>query len=242
MMANFNLSTNNTLIKNISMISVSYEEGRYFDFLWHTPCYYKNQNWNFKCSTQGKTNLTGGKKMNKFGKIIVVVAIVGVVGYAATSFAGWGHGGGGYGQGQGGGWGQRGSGSAAPGSQGNLSDQDIDKLQKERQAFFEDTRELRENLYQKELELRSEMAKQDPDVNKAVALQKEVSELEGQLSQKRVEQRVKMQKENPDMFAGRGYGMGRGYGKGGGMGRGYGMGPGGMGRGFQGRGGGGCGQ
>jgi Spy/CpxP family protein refolding chaperone len=176
--------------------------------------------------------------MNKLGKIIVIAAIIGMVGYAATSFAGWGRGwgGGGYCQGQGGGWGQRGSGSAAPGNQGNLSDQDIDKLQKERQTFFEDTREMRENLYQKELELRSEMAKQDPDVNKAVALQKEVSELEGQLSQKRVEQRLKMQKENPDLFAGRGYGMGRGYGKGGGgMGRGYGMG-----RGFQGCGGGGC--
>ena len=178
--------------------------------------------------------------MNKLGKIIVVVAIVGIAGYAATSFAGWGRGGAVVTAGV------RAAdmaseGSAAPGNQGNLSDQDIDKLQKERQAFFEDTRELRENLYQKELELRSEMAKQDPDVNKAVALQKEVSELEGQLAQKRVEQRIKMQKENPDLFAGRGYGMGRGYGKGGGgMGRGYGMGPGGMGHGFQGRGGGGC--
>jgi len=180
--------------------------------------------------------------MNKLGKIIIGVAIIGIVGYAATSFAGWGRGGGGGNcWGQGGGYGQRGSGSAAPGNQGNLSDQDIDKLQKERQAFFEDTRELRENVYQKELELRSEMAKQDPDVNKAVALQKEVSELEGQLAQKRVEHRIKMQKENPDLLAGRGYGMGRGYGKGGGgQGRGYGMGPGGMGRGFQGRGGGGC--
>ena len=174
--------------------------------------------------------------MNKLGKIIVVVAIVGVVGFAATSFAGWGRGWGGGGncRGQGGGWSQRGS--AAPGYQGNLSDQDTGKLNQERQAFFEDTRELREKLNQKELELRSEMVKQDPDVEKAVALQKEVSELEGQLSQKRVEQRLKMQKENPDFFAGRGYGMGRGYGKGGGgMGRGYGMG-----RGSQDCGGGGC--
>ncbi|MCP4630599.1 MAG: periplasmic heavy metal sensor [bacterium] len=172
--------------------------------------------------------------MNKLGKIIILAAIIGIVGYAATSFAGWGRGGGGNCGGQGGGWGQRGS--AAPGYQGNLSDQDRDKLNQARQGFFEDTRELQENLYQKELELRSEMAKQDPDVNKAVALQKEVSDLEGQLSQKRVEQRLKMQKENPDLFAGRGYGMGRGYGKGGGgMGRGYGMG-----RGSQGCGGGGC--
>ena len=189
--------------------------------------------------------------MNKLGKIIVVIAIVGVVGFAATSFAGWGRGWGGGGNcwgqggggncwGQGGGYGQRGS--AAPGSKGNLSDQDIDKLNQQRQAFFEDTRELREQRYQKELELRSEMAKQDPDVNKAVALQKEISELQAQLDQKRIEQRIKMQKENPDFFAGRGYGRGYGYGpRGFGMGRGYGMGPGyGMGRGFQGRGGGGC--
>ena len=174
--------------------------------------------------------------MNKLGKIIVVAAIVGIVGFAATSFAGWGRGGGGGDNcwGQGGGYGQRGS--AAPGYQGNLSDQDIDKLNSERQAFFEDTRELRENRYQKELELRSEMAKQDPDVNKAVALQKEVSELQGQLNQKRVEHRIKMQKENPNFIAGRG--MGRGYGKGGGgMGRGF-HGRGGMGHGFGGRGGG----
>jgi Spy/CpxP family protein refolding chaperone len=176
--------------------------------------------------------------MNKLGKTIIVVGIAGIVGFAATSFAGWGRGGGGGDNcwGQGGGWGQRGS--AAPGYQGNLSDQDIDKFNNERQAFFEDTREQRENLYQKELELRSEMAKQDPDVNKAVALQKEISELEGQLNQKRVEQRLKMQKENPDFFAGRGYGRGMGYGMGGGgMGRGF-HGRGGMGHGFGGRGGG----
>jgi zinc resistance-associated protein len=180
-------------------------------------------------------------KMNNFAKITVAAAIVGIVGFAATSFAGWGRGGGGYCWGQGAGWGQRGS--AAPGYQGNLNDQDIDKLNKERQTFFEDTRELREKVYQKELELRSEMAKQDPDVNKAVALQKEVSELEGQLDQKRVEQRIKMQKENPDFYAGRGYGRGFGYGpRGMGMGRGYGYGPGGMGMGpgFSGQGGGGC--
>ncbi|UCD82231.1 MAG: periplasmic heavy metal sensor [Desulfobacterales bacterium] len=173
-------------------------------------------------------------KMSNSRKITLVLAILGIVGFAATSFAGWGRGsgGGGYCWGQGSGWGQRGGG--APGYQGNLSDQDIDKLNKERQAFFEDTRDLREKLYQKELELRAEMAKQDPDVNKAVTLQKEVSELEGQLDQKRVEQRLRMQKENPDFFTDRGYGRGYGYGPRGGMGMGM------MGQGFGGGRGGGC--
>ncbi len=188
-------------------------------------------------------------KMNNFSKTVIVVAIIGIVGFAATSFAGRGRGGGGYYQGQGSGWAQRGSGPA--GYQGNLSDEDLDKLNKQRQAFFEDTRDLRGKIYQKRLELQSELAKKDPDAKTAAGLQGEISDLSGQLAQKRVDHRIRMQKENPDFFAGRGYGMRRGYGKGGGgMGRGYGMdqgygmgggygkGGGGMGRGFQGQGGG----
>ena len=155
--------------------------------------------------------------MNKLGKIIVVVAIVGIAGYAATSFAGWGRGGGGNCWGEGGGYGQRGS--AAPGYQGNMSDQDIDKLQKERQAFFEDTRELRENLYQKELELRSEMAKQDPDTQKLSDLQKDLSASQADFAQKRLNHRLEMKKLLPDSYqAGAGRGRGRGYGRGQGSG------------------------
>jgi len=173
-------------------------------------------------------------KMNNFAKAVTVVAIAGIVGFAATSFAGWGRGGGNC-QGQGSGWGQRGA--APSGYQGNLSDEQITRLDKERQVFFVETRNLRENLYQKELELRSELAKEDPDAQKAAGLQAQISDLTAQLDQKRIDQRLKMQKENPEFFAGRGYGMGRGYGQGsGGMGRGV-QGRG-MGRGFRGQGGG----
>ena len=167
-------------------------------------------------------------KMNNFAKVVTVVAIAGIVGFAATSFAGWGRGGGNC-QGQGSGWGQRGA--APSGYQGNLSDEQITRLDKERQAFFVETRSLRENLYQKELELRSELAKEDPDAQKAAGLQAQISDLTAQLGQKRIDQRLKMQKENPEFFAGRGYGKG-----GSGMGRGF-QGRG-MGRGFRGQGGG----
>jgi len=172
-------------------------------------------------------------KMNTLGKIIAVTAIAGIVGFAATSFAGWGRGwgSGAYCSGQGPGWGRYGG---APGYQGNLSAQDMDKLNQERLAFLEDTSGLREQLYQKQLELRSELAQQNPDAAKAAALQKEVSDLQGQLNQKRVEHRIKMQKENPEFFAGRGYGPGYGYGPHGGMGMGYGPRGYGMGRGFAG--------
>ena len=163
-------------------------------------------------------------KMNNFAKAVAVVAIAGIVGFAATSFAGWGRGGGGNCRGQGSGWDQR---EFAPADcRGNLSEEQMTRLDENRRAFFEDTRNLRENLYQKELELRSELAKEDPDAQKAAGLQAEISDLTAQLDQKRLDHRIKMQKENPEFFAGRGYGMGRGYGKGGG----------GMGRGFQGRG------
>ncbi len=161
--------------------------------------------------------------MNKLGKIIVIISVISIVGFAATSFAdrGRGWGGGGNCWGRGGGSGQ--FNSAAPGSQGNLSEQEAEQIKAARQAFFEETRELRDNRYQKKLELRNEMAKDNPDVEKAVALQKELSELEGLLAQKRIEHRIKMQKENPDYFAGRGYGRGYGYGpRGMGKGRGYG--------------------
>jgi Spy/CpxP family protein refolding chaperone len=168
-------------------------------------------------------------KMNNFAKAVALVAIASIVGFAATSFAGWGRGGGGNCQGKGSGWGQRGV--TPSGYQGNLSDEQITRLDKERQAFFEETRNLRENLYQKELELRSELAKEGPDAQKAAGLQAEMSDLTAQLDQKRLDHRIKMQKDNPQFFAGRGYGKG-----GRGMGRGfYGQG---MGRGFGGQGGG----
>jgi hypothetical protein len=160
--------------------------------------------------------------MNNTKKIMVAVAIVAIVGFAATSFAGWGRGWGAGGNcwGPGGDWsqGQR----PVTGYRGHLSDQDIAELNQARQAFLEDTRELRENLYQKRLELRSEIAKQDPDLDTALALQKEVSDLKAQLDQKRIAQRIKMKKENPDLGVDRGFGRGYGHGpRGKGLGRGF---------------------
>jgi hypothetical protein len=177
-------------------------------------------------------------KLNNFTKLVTIMAIAGIVGFAATSFAGWGRGGGGNCRGQGSGWGQR---EFAPADcRGNLNDEQMTRLDEERQAFFEETRNLRQNRYQKKLELRSELAKADPDAQKAADLQAEVSNLTAQLDQKRIAHRIKMKKENPEFFDGRGYGRG-----GRGMDRGfYGHGKGrgpyrpGMGREFQGRGGG----
>ena len=166
---------------------------------------------------------------NKTGKIFMVLAIVAVLGIAVTSFAGWGRGHWGYGHHMGSGYGMHRGWADGPrgyggsGYQSNLSAEDLAKLDKERQAFFEATSGLREELYQKELELRSELAKPEPDAKKAAGLQKEISSLEGQLDQKRLDQQIMMRKDFPRS----GY-MGKGYG------------PRGMGRGMYGRGGGAC--
>jgi zinc resistance-associated protein len=175
------------------------------------------------------------KKMNfsKTGKIFMVLAIVAVLAIAVTSFAGWGRGhmdygypmGPGYGMHRG--WGQGPMGYGSQGYQGYLSDDEIAKLDQERQAYFDATSDLRENLYQKELELRSELAKAEPDAKKAAGIQKEISNLENELDQKRIEHQIKMRKDFPrfgyrgDGYGPRGWGMGRGmmmYGGGGGYG------------------------
>ena len=161
---------------------------------------------------------------SKTGKILMVLAIVAVFAIAATSFAGWGRGHRGYGMH--GGWGQGPRGYDAEGYQSDLSEDDIAKLDKERQTFFEATSDLKEELYQKELELRSELAKPEPDAKKAAGIQKQISNLESQLDQKRLDHRIKMRKDFPqsgyrgDGYGPRGRGMGRGMYGGGGYGRG----------------------
>jgi len=167
---------------------------------------------------------------SKTGKIFMVLAIVAALGIAVTSFAGWGRGNWGYGSHMGLGYGMHRGWSDGPrgyggqGYQSDLSAEDIAGLDKERRAFFEVTSELRDELYQKELELRSELAKPEPDAKKAAGLQKEISNLEGQLDQKRLDQQIKMRKDFPRFgYRGQGYGprgMGRGMYGGGGYGRG----------------------
>ena len=113
---------------------------------------------------------------NKTAKVMMVLVIVAILGIGVTSFAGWGRGywGGGYHMGQGYGMMHRGwddgpRGYGGRGYWGDLSDEEIAKLEKERQDFYEATEDLRQALYQKELELRSELAKPEPNAQKAAA-------------------------------------------------------------------------
>ena len=173
-----------------------------------------------------------------FIKIICIPAVIALLGFAAPAWADWGMG---YGHHLG--WGHPmygmhhgGYGEPGFGYRKNLSEEDIQKLEKERFEFFEATQDLRSKMYQKGLELRSELAKENPDTKKAVGLQREISKFKAEFDQKRLNHFLKVRKINPDM--GRGFGGGYGMMGPGMMSRGgYGMGPGMMGPGMMSRGG-----
>jgi Spy/CpxP family protein refolding chaperone len=84
----------------------------------------------------------------------------------------------------------------------DLKNEDIRALEEERSAFLKATDGIRQNLYSKELELRNELYKENPDVSKAAALQKEISELESELDQKRIDHMIKIRKISPDASRG----------------------------------------
>ena len=176
---------------------------------------------------------------------LIVATLILLLGIADTATAGRGMG-----------YGHRGGYS---GYTGDLSEDDIKTLNKERQAFFEATRDLRQDVYRKELELQTELAQKNPDAKKAATLQEDISKLGSEFDQKRLDHMMNMRKIVPEagmmgpgmmsgddgdwncpyggrnMGRGRGHGMmGSGYGMGSGMmmGRGSGMGPGMMGRGY----------
>jgi zinc resistance-associated protein len=146
--------------------------------------------------------------MRSLRNVIIVLISIALVGFAVNVFA---HGGGMMGRGNG--WGDNSQGYHHRGGYGHgpmwgdqLSEEEVKQLEQARQKFFNDTKDLRDNLYTKERELRDELAKDEPDTAKASKLQKEISGLEAQFDQKRINHMVELKKLNPNI--GRGYGRG----------------------------------
>lgn len=157
-------------------------------------------------------------RTNTMRTVIVGLMAVALIALGATAFAGKGMGRQGDDQGYGY---HRSCGDMNP----NLTAEQREQLDSQRQAFFEATKATRQDLYAKQLELRAEMAKQEPDMQKASALQKAVSELRGDLDQQHLNHVMAMRKIDPD--AGRGFmmhgrEMGGYHGMGHGMGYGHG--------------------
>ena len=129
-------------------------------------------------------------------KSLVIVAgsvlILGIVTYAFAD-RGWGH--------RGSGWHHDGYGHHGMYNDGDyqaLTDKELESLREERETFRKAAKEMQEQVYEKELALKAELAKKSPDTEKAAKIQSEISGLQGQLDQKRLEHQIAVKKINPD--------------------------------------------
>ena len=146
-------------------------------------------------------------KRNYTLKTILIINLVLFIGMSGSAFAyrGWGmgqrgHGYPGYESNQGGqGYGY---------GKGILEEQDFEKLNGQRQKYHQEIESLRSDINLKELEMRKELSKENPDVEKLKSLQAEISGLVSQLDQKRLEFQLEARKIIPN--AERGYAMGYG--------------------------------
>jgi zinc resistance-associated protein len=167
-------------------------------------------------SNKSKPDNVTEVKMNGKYKSLSILTVTLIFGITSLAFAGWG---GGYCHMMGaGGWGpgrhhMGGYGYDQRGYDGNLSEQQMQNLDQQRAEFFKATENLRQQLYQKELDLRSELAKENPETSKASSLQSEISKLQGELDQKRLDYEIQARKTAPNYQRDdRGYGPMMGYG------------------------------
>ena len=135
--------------------------------------------------------------------IFIILTIAAILGFGTYAFAhmSMGYGPSGWG-GHMAGWHHRGYYGQGYGEIPNLTDEQIDKLEKERANFFENTKELRDAIYAKELEIRSEFAKSDVNETKVPTLQKELSKLRTELDQKHIDHIINVRKINPKIARG----------------------------------------
>lgn len=147
--------------------------------------------------------------MRLSNKIMTVIAVLAIVGFAGFSFAHGGYGNRGwYGHHMGYGYGPH-MGYYDGGQYSGLSDNEIEKIEKAKEDFYKSTEKTREALYQKRIELRNELAKQNPDTKKLKAIQKDVSRLETELDENALDFQVEVNKIAPNArggFARRGFG------------------------------------
>ena len=88
------------------------------------------------------------------------------------------------------------------------------QIEKLHQKFREDNAETLKQLTSKRFDMGTLLNADKPDLDKAKAIQKEISALKATLDQKRLELQFNVLKINPDAKLGRGMGMGRGMGRG----------------------------
>ncbi|MCG6894212.1 MAG: periplasmic heavy metal sensor [Desulfobacteraceae bacterium] len=154
-----------------------------------------------------------------------IVVFIAVIGAAPSVFAHGGYGGHGWGGHMMEDYGYGGGPMMGPGYGGHmmgwrgdwddlgLSREQATQLEEARESFFDETRGLRDNIYEKSAQIRREFSQRNPDRSRIVELQKELSQLESQFDQKRLDYELEVRKIAPEIQSryGRGYGPGAGW-------------------------------
>jgi zinc resistance-associated protein len=157
--------------------------------------------------------------MKKLTVIIGILLLAGAVAVPVMAWGphwGWGHHMMGY-------WGS--DPDHGRGDYGNLTSEQKTKLDTLDQTYYEETRELRNQIWTKSRELDVTLNSSSPDLDKAKTLQKEISELRAKLDEKTLTYGLEARKIVPDQQLGYAYSGGYGYHMGP-YGRGMGYGPG----------------
>ena len=106
---------------------------------------------------------------------------------------------------------------------GNLSKEQRSQLEQPDRKFYNETADLRNQIWTKSAELNTLLNSSDPDLEKVKALQKEISEFWARMDEKRLTYELEGRKITPELRSSGGYGRGYGYHMGGfGSGMGYG--------------------
>lgn len=140
--------------------------------------------------------------MKRFMSVLAAVLLLGVVAVPAMAHGPFGRGGSDmYGWGGGSGY--------CPsygGAYDSLTTEQREQLNVLQKKFYDETAQLRKDLWNKRNELRNLLDETNPDVEKAKTVQNEISNIRTNLSEKRVEFEIEKRKIAPDVRFGRGYG------------------------------------
>jgi Spy/CpxP family protein refolding chaperone len=149
----------------------------------------------------------------------IVITLLFSASLALAGPGGRGMGGGGYGRG-GSGYGMTPSGGANP----NLTPEQSTKLQQLQATHLKEMNELQNQMFGKQAEMRTLWSEPNPDREKILAKDREISELQGQMTEKATRYRLDYQNQLTDEQKSQLPAFGSGTGQGGGMGRGPGAG------------------
>ena len=158
-------------------------------------------------------------------KLVIVIGSVMLIAVIAYPVFAWGPCGGGRGNHMKGNWGGgQGYCRQYDKGYGDLSPEQQNKLNQLNKNFLNKTATLRNNIWGKSDELNTALNATDPDIEKAKALQREISDLRSQLAEHKLVLEIEGRKIAPNAFSGSRYGKGyrrpmRGCGPGTGYGR-----------------------